>query len=45
MRCSALIGGSLTAAGLAYVSYNAQPGGYFRRMLRDVGLWHARERG
>jgi SAM-dependent methyltransferase len=38
----ALIGGSLTASGLAYVSYNAQPGGYFRRMLRDVGLWHAR---
>ena len=39
----ALIGGSLTAAGLAYVSYNAQPGGYFRKMLRDVGLWHARD--
>jgi Predicted methyltransferase regulatory domain len=24
------------------VSYNVQPGGYFRRMLRDAGLWHAR---
>ena len=32
----------LTPDGLAYVSYNANPGGYFRRMLRDVGLWHAR---
>ena len=29
--------------GIAYVSYNAQPGGYFRRMLRDAGLWHARD--
>lgn len=38
-----LIATSLTAEGLAYVSYNAQPGGYFRRMLRDVGLWHARD--
>ena len=37
-----LIGNSLAPDGLAYVSYNAQPGGYFRRMLRDVGLWHAR---
>ena len=30
------------ANGIAYVSYNAEPGGYFRRMLRDAGLWHAR---
>jgi 2-polyprenyl-3-methyl-5-hydroxy-6-metoxy-1,4-benzoquinol methylase len=37
-----LIAKSLSTSGLAYVSYNAQPGGYFRRMLRDVGLWHAR---
>jgi SAM-dependent methyltransferase len=37
-----LIATSLTPSGLAYVSYNAQPGGYFRKMLRDVGLWHAR---
>ncbi len=37
-----VIATSLTPDGLAYVSYNAQPGGYFRRMLRDVGLWHAR---
>ena len=28
--------------GIAYVSFNAEPGGYFRRMLRDAGLWHAR---
>ena len=33
---------ALTPSGVAYVSYNAQPGGYFRRMLRDAGLWHAR---
>jgi len=32
----------LVANGIAYVSYNAEPGGYFRRMLRDAGLWHAR---
>jgi SAM-dependent methyltransferase len=38
----ATIKASLTPNGIAYVSYNAQPGGYFRRMLRDVGLWHAR---
>jgi 2-polyprenyl-3-methyl-5-hydroxy-6-metoxy-1,4-benzoquinol methylase len=33
---------SLTPNGIAYVSFNAQPGGYFRRMLRDAGLRHAR---
>ena len=33
---------SLAPDGVAYVSYNAHPGGYFRRMLRDAGLWHAR---
>mgnify|MGYP001229633630 CR=1 FL=1 len=38
----ATIKASLTPDGIAYVSFNAQPGGYFRRMLRDVGLWHAR---
>src|SRR4051812_17167688 len=38
----ATIKASLAPSGIAYVSYNAQPGGYFRRMLRDVGLWHAR---
>jgi SAM-dependent methyltransferase len=38
----ATVRASLAPAGIAYVSYNAQPGGYFRRMLRDAGLWHAR---
>ncbi len=38
----ATIDSSLAPEGLAYVSYNAEPGGYFRRMLRDAGLWHAR---
>src|SRR3954447_19950584 len=32
----ATIHASLAPDGVAYVSYNAQPGGYFRRMLRDV---------
>jgi SAM-dependent methyltransferase len=32
----------LAPHGVAYISYNAEPGGYFRRMLRDSGLWHAR---
>jgi SAM-dependent methyltransferase len=39
----ATIHASLAPSGIAYVSYNAQPGGYFRRMLRDAGLWHARD--
>jgi SAM-dependent methyltransferase len=38
----ALIASHLSPNGIAYVSYNANPGGYFRRMLRDAGLWHAR---
>ncbi len=38
----ALLASHLAPRGLAYVSYNANPGGYFRRMLRDAGLWHAR---
>jgi len=42
----ATIRASLSPEGIAYISFNAQPGGYFRRMLRDAGLWHARnERG
>ncbi len=39
----ATIKASLAPDGIAYVSFNAQPGGYFRRMLRDAGLWHARK--
>ena len=38
----ATVAASLAPGGIAYVSYNVQPGGYFRRMLRDAGLWHAR---
>jgi SAM-dependent methyltransferase len=33
----------LAADGLGYVSYNAHPGGYARRMLREAGLWFARD--
>ena len=39
----ATIRASLAGDGVAYVSFNANPGGYFRRMLRDIGLWHSRE--
>src|SRR4051812_34506698 len=38
----ATIKATLRPEGIAYVSYNTHPGGYFRRMLRDAGLWHAR---
>lgn len=31
----------LAPDGIAYVSYNANPGGYMRRALRDAGLWFA----
>jgi hypothetical protein len=34
----ALIGRLLTADGVAFVSYNAQPGGYLRLALRDILL-------
>src|SRR5215204_3087213 len=37
----AAIHAHLAADGLAYVSYNANPGGYMRRALRDAGLWYA----
>ena len=33
----------LAADGLAYVSYNAYPGGFLRRALREAGLWFSRE--
>ena len=32
----------LAPDGVAYVSYNAHPGGYVRRLLREAALWHAR---
>jgi SAM-dependent methyltransferase len=31
----------LAADGLAFVSYNANPGGHMRRALREMGLWNA----
>ena len=33
----------LAADGLAYVSYNAHPGGYLRRLLREAGQWFGRD--
>jgi SAM-dependent methyltransferase len=38
----AAIAAHLAPAGVAVVSYPAYPGGYFRRMLREMGLFHAR---
>jgi len=38
----AVIASHLAEHGLAYVSYNAHPGGHFRRMLREMGQWYAR---
>jgi SAM-dependent methyltransferase len=38
----ATVAASLAPHGVAYLSYNVHPGGYFRRMLRDAALWHAR---
>ena len=32
----------LAPEGVGFVSYNALPGGYLRRMIREMGLWHAR---
>ena len=37
----AMIHAHLAADGLAYVSYNANPGGHLRRALREGGLWFA----
>jgi SAM-dependent methyltransferase len=39
----AAIHSHLAADGLAFVSYNAYPGGYLRRALREAGLWFARD--
>jgi SAM-dependent methyltransferase len=33
----------LARGGIAYVSYNAHPGGHLRQMLRDMAQWHARD--
>jgi hypothetical protein len=32
----------MAADGLAYISYNAHPGGYIRQMLREMAHFHAR---
>ena len=32
----------LAPDGIAYVSYNAHPGGHLRQMLREMAQWHAR---
>jgi SAM-dependent methyltransferase len=37
----AAIHSHLAADGVAFVSYNAHPGGYMRKALRDAGLWFA----
>jgi len=33
----------LAPDGIAYVSYNAHPGGHLRRLLREAALWHSRD--
>jgi SAM-dependent methyltransferase len=33
----------LAADGLAYISYNAYPGGHLRRIMRELGLWFGRD--
>ena len=33
----------LAPDGVAYVSYNAHPGGHLRRLLREAALWHSRD--
>ena len=33
----------LSEHGVAYVSFNSQPGGHFRRALRDLALWWVRD--
>lgn len=33
----------LARDGIAFVSFNTHPGGHFRRSLRELALWHARD--
>lgn len=35
----------LAPQGIAYVSYNTHPGGHFRRALRELAFWYARDAG
>jgi SAM-dependent methyltransferase/methyltransferase-like protein len=44
-RAMAIFGRSLAPHGVAYVSYNALPGGYLRRAARDMMLFHTRDIG
>jgi len=39
----AVCAGHLAPDGLAYVSFNTHPGGHFRRALRELAFWHARD--
>lgn len=39
----AVIGARLAPQGVAFLSYNANPGGYLRQMLRKMMLYHTRE--
>jgi SAM-dependent methyltransferase len=39
------IASHLASNGIAFVSYNAQPAGAFRRMIGEIGAWHARDAG
>lgn len=42
-RILAIFGELLNPQGVAYVSYNAQPGGHLRDIARDVMLFHTRD--
>src|SRR5262249_2331996 len=41
-RLMAVCSERLSARGIAYISYNALPGGHLRRMLREMMLFHTR---
>jgi SAM-dependent methyltransferase len=42
-RLMALCARVLSPNGVAFISYNAQPGGHIRNMLRDMMMFHVRE--
>jgi len=39
----AVVGAHLAPNGLGYISFNAHPGGYFRRSLRELAQFHVRD--
>ena len=41
MRCSPRARSHFAPNGIAFVSYNAYPGGYLRRLLREAAMWFA----